>query len=117
MPDRSIEGGAAYLREMWSSFAESMPLLRHQLASDAGRDMRARRLDAARGWFSDSIAARGIDVESDAGQRLLRLALLLTSSLAFVDLHDRQGADPATAAADVTWAVEVLADETLGSGR
>ena len=38
----------------------------------------------------------------------MRLALLMTSSLAFVDLHDRQGVDPDTAAADVTWAIEVL---------
>ena len=43
---------------------------------------------------------------SDAGRRLVRLALLLTSTLAFVDLHDRQGVDAETAAADVTWAVD-----------
>jgi hypothetical protein len=36
------------------------------------------------------------------------MALLMTSSLAFVDLHDRQGVDPDTAAADVTWAIEAL---------
>ena len=41
-------------------------------------------------------------------QRLVRLALLLTSSLAFLDLHDRQGLEPDAAADDVEWAVAAL---------
>ncbi len=108
LPREQIELGGEYLRTLWEAFAENMPLLRHQLASDAGRDMRAARFEASRQWFVDAIASRGVDADSDEGRRLVRLALLLTSSLAFVDLHDRQGVDAEIAAADVTWAVTAL---------
>ena len=74
--------------------------------------MRAARYETSREWFATAIARRGIDPESVAGERLVRLALLLSSSLAFVDLHDRQGVDPGTAVADVTWAVEALSAAT-----
>ena len=108
LPDRDIADGGAYLQQLWTAFAQNMALLRHQLASDAGREMRAARYEASRRWFADAVTARGIDPASPEGERLVRLALLMTSSLAFVDLHDRQGVDPDTAAADVTWAIEVL---------
>src|SRR5215218_8064914 len=116
LPREQIELGGEYLRTLWGAFAENMPLLRHQLASDAGRDMRAARFEASRQWFVDGIASRGIDAESDGGRRLVRLALLLTSSLAFVDLHDRQGVDAETAAADVTWAVTALEAASRSGG-
>jgi AcrR family transcriptional regulator len=114
LPREEIELGGAYLRELWTSFAENMALLRHQLASDAGREMRAARLEASRQWFVSAVAQRGVDPGSAEGARLVRLALLLTSSLAFVDLHDRQGVDVDTAAADVTWAVTALEAATRG---
>jgi AcrR family transcriptional regulator len=114
LPREQIELGGEYLRELWTSFAQNMGLLRHQLASDAGREMRAARLEASRQWFVDALGQRGIDPKSSEGQRLVRLALLLTSSLAFVDLHDRQGVDAETAAADVTWAVTALEAATRG---
>jgi AcrR family transcriptional regulator len=116
LPREEIELGGEYLRTMWDAFAENMPLLRHQLASDAGREMRAARFDASRRWFVDAVASRGVDPDSEEGRRLVRLALLLTSSLAFVDLHDRQGVDAATAAADVTWAVTALEAATRSGG-
>jgi hypothetical protein len=47
----------------------------------------------------------------------VRLALLLTSSLAFLDLHDRQGLDADAAAADVEWAVETLQRATANEVR
>ena len=53
-------------------------------------------------------ANRGIDPTSPEGQRLVRLAAMLTSSLAFLDLHDRQGLSPDAAADDVEWAVAAL---------
>jgi len=107
LPDRGTSGGA-YLQQLWAAFAQNMGLLRHQLVSDAGREMRAARYEASRRWFVDTMTERGVDPASPSGERLVRLALLLTSSLAFVDLHDRQGVDPDTAAEDVTWAIEVL---------
>ncbi len=106
------EDGSAYLRKMWADFASHLDLVRHQVASDAGREMRNRRYDTARAWFGESLAGQGIDPETAAGQRLARLGLLLTSSIAFLDLHDRQGQSPDEAVDDVTWAVAALIDAT-----
>jgi AcrR family transcriptional regulator len=117
LPESELAGGPAYLRAMWRAFAGNMALLRHQLASDAGREMRAARYESSRRWFADACKARGIDPASGAGERAVRLALLLTSSLAFVDLHDRQGVDPDTAADDVSWAIEALVAATLEESR
>ena len=60
---------------------------------------------------------RGVAPESPEGARLIRLALLLTSSLAFLDLHDRQGLDADAAADDVEWAVEMLQRATENAPR
>lgn len=117
LPEGELAGGPAYLRVLWRAFAGNMALLRHQLASDAGREMRAARYESSRTWFVDACAARGIDPESAAGERVVRLALLLTSSLAFVDLHDRQGVDADAAVDDVTWAIETLVAATLEESR
>jgi AcrR family transcriptional regulator len=115
VPSESVEDPTTYLREMWTSFAQNMSLLRHQLASDAGREMRAARYDASRRWVASNLGASGVDVTSPEGERLVRLTMLVTSSLAFVDLHDRQGMDPDAAVADVMWAVATLTAATKGA--
>jgi AcrR family transcriptional regulator len=102
--------GAAYLRKLWEDFAEHLDLVRHQVASDTGREMRARRYDAGKKWFADSVASQGVDPRSADGRRLVRLGLLLTSSIAFLDLHDRQGRSPGEAVDDVTWALAALTE-------
>jgi hypothetical protein len=79
--------------------------------------MRARRYEGAKAWFARSIEAEGIDPTSAEGRRLLRLSLLLTSSIAFLDLHDRQGQSPRAAADDVTWAVAALAGATRTASK
>lgn len=104
--------GSAYLRKMWEDFAGHLDLVRHQVASDTGREMRNRRYDAGKAWFGQSIAQQGVDPETAEGRRLVRLGLLLTSSLAFLDLHDRQGQSPAEAVDDVTWAITALTGAT-----
>lgn len=109
--------GPDYLRKMWEDFAGHLDLVRHQVASDTGREMRNRRYAGAKAWFAKSVAAQGIDPKSAEGRRLVRLALLLTSSVAFLDLHDRQGLSPSAAADDVTWAVAALADATQASSK
>jgi AcrR family transcriptional regulator len=117
LPADGVDDPAEYLRDLWSSFAENMDLLRHQLASDAGREMRTSRYVASREWIEATMRARGIDVATPDGARLVRLTLLLTSSLAFVDLHDRQGMEPAAAGAHVFWGVEALAASTAKGAR
>lgn len=109
--------GSAYLRKMWDDFAGHLDLVRHQVASETGREMRNRRYDASREWFAASLAKQGIDTETAEGRRLVRLALLLTSSIAFLDLHDRQGQSPSEAVDDVTWAVTALTDATRARSK
>jgi AcrR family transcriptional regulator len=104
------DDGPAYLRKMWEDFADHLDLVRHQVASDTGRDMRNRRYDAQKAWIAEAIRRQGIDPETASGQRLVRMCLLLTSSLAFLDLHDRQGQSPGDAVDDVTWAVAALTE-------
>jgi AcrR family transcriptional regulator len=105
--------GPAYLRALWRSFEGRLPLVRRQPASESGRAMRARRLPTSRAWFADYFADADIDPASPEGARLIRLALLLTSSLAFLDLHDRQGLAADAAADDVEWAIAALARATV----
>ena len=102
---------------MWEDFAGHLDLVRHQVASDTGREMRNRRYDASKAWFAESVARQGIDPETAEGRRLVRLGLLLTSSIAFLDLHDRQGQSPSEAVDDVTWAAAVLARATRSQSK
>ncbi|MET1003730.1 MAG: helix-turn-helix domain-containing protein [Acidimicrobiia bacterium] len=104
----AIGDGDEFLRTMWRSFVANLPLVRRQATSEAGREMRNRRYAATRAWMEREAANRGIDPTSPEGQRLVRLAAMLTSSLAFLDLHDRQGLSPDAAADDVEWAVAAL---------
>ena len=106
------DDGSAYLRKMWENFAGHLDLVRHQVASDTGREMRTRRYEASRAWFEQSVARQGVDPGSAEGGRLVRLGLLLTSSLAFLELHDRQGQSAGEAVDDVTWAITALTDAT-----
>jgi AcrR family transcriptional regulator len=103
-----ITDGYAFLRTMWRSFVDNLPLVRRQATSETGREMRNRRYAATRVWMEHNAAHRGIDPTTAEGQRLVRMAMLLTSSLAFLDLHDRQGLSPDAAADDVEWAVAAL---------
>lgn len=111
------EDGSAYLRKMWEDFAGHLDLLRHQVASDTGREMRTRRYEAGKSWFEQSVAHQGVDPATAEGRRLVRLGLLLTSSLAFLDLHDRQGQSAGDAVDDVTWAVAALTDATRAGSK
>lgn len=103
-----VGDGPAYLRKMWEDFAGHLDLVRHQVASETGREMRNRRYETQKAWFADAIERQGIDPTTENGQRLVRMCLLLTSSLAFLDLHDRQRQAPGDAVDDVTWAVAAL---------
>ena len=112
-PDRYYGPGFRdYLVALWSGFAANLPLVRRQAASAAGRDMRARRLEAGRRQLGDELSGLGIDPASSAGERLVSLCLLLGGSLALLELHDRQGMTVERAADEVTWAAQVLLGAT-----
>ena len=112
-----VADGPAYLLKMWESFAGHLDLVRHQVASDTGREMRHRRYAGSKAWFAEDVARQGIDPDTAAGRRLVRLGLLLTSSIAFLDLHDRQGRSPSEAVDDVTWAAATLAKATRSEAK
>lgn len=99
---------AAFQRSMWQSFATNMALLRHQISSDSGREMREARLERSRARLSDHVRERGVDPESAAGRRLVSLLLLTSGSLALVELHDRQGLSVDDAVEASLWAADVL---------
>jgi AcrR family transcriptional regulator len=116
-PITNADDGPAHLLTMWKDFAGHLDLLRHQVASDTGRAMRNRRYEASKAWFAEAVARDGIDPETPEGRRLVRLNLLLTSSIAFLDLHDRQGQSPREAVDDVTWAAAVLTRATHSQSK
>lgn len=100
----------SFVRTMWRDLADNLPLLRHQIASAAGREMRTARLERSRLLFADYLSGRGIDPKSVVGQRLTAVGLLLTGSLGLVELHDRQSL-PVEDATDTTlWAMHCLID-------
>jgi AcrR family transcriptional regulator len=103
---------AAFQRVMWHDFAGNLPLLRHQVASTAGREMRAARLERSRTLLAGYVERQGIDPQSDDGQRLISLLLLINGSLALIELHDRQGLDVDDALDRSMWAARALIDAT-----
>jgi AcrR family transcriptional regulator len=106
---------AAFQRAMWHDFAGNLPLLRHQVASTAGREMRAARLERSRALLSDYIERQGIDARTSEGQRLISLLLLVNGSLGLIELHDRQGLDVDEALERSLWAMRALIDATRQS--
>ena len=106
------DGFRDYLAALWKGYADNLPLLRRQMASSAGRAMRAARLDAGRAQLGAEQRDLGIDPEGPAAQRLTALCLLLGGSLSLLELHDRQGLSVDDAADAVAWAAEVLVEAT-----
>lgn len=103
---------AAFQRAMWNEFARNLPLLRHQIASEAGREMRQARLHRSREMLGDYLATQGIDPQTAAGTRLMAMVLLVSGSLGLVELHDRQGLTVDESLDAALWAVRALIDTT-----
>jgi AcrR family transcriptional regulator len=98
--------------EMWREFSKNLPLLRHQVASEAGREMRLARLERSRAELASYLERSGIDPDTSEGQRLIALLLVVSGSLALVELYDRQQLDVETALDHSRWAVRALVDAT-----
>lgn len=103
---------ARFLAAMWREFATNLPLLRHQLGSEAGREMRRARLDAGRRQLAEYVARFGVDPRTPEGERLISVLLLVGSSLGLVELHDRQGVDVEEAIDRAVWATHALIHAT-----
>ncbi len=115
LPGSFTEIGTS-LRAAWGELAGQLPLVRNQLASPLGRELRRRRWEAKRAAMVEVARADGIDARTLAGQRLLAVADVLTSSTALLELHDKAGIAVDDAADWCAWAVGVLHRETLAGG-
>lgn len=116
----AVEGDdqlGAFQRTMWTDFADHLPLLRHQVSSAAGREMRRARLERSRAGLADYLAAEGIELDLPEGERLTALVLLLVGSLGFLELHDRQGLSVDESIAVSTWAARALIEATRQEQR
>ncbi len=100
----------AFQRAMWNDFAANLPLLRHQVASTAGREMRAERTERSRALLAGYVQGQGIDPRTEAGERLISLLMLTSGSLALLELHDRQGLTVDDALERSGWAMRALLD-------
>ena len=115
-----LVAGADYAtvqRALWAELATNLPLLRHQVVAEAGREMRTMRLESSRRQLTAHIERLGVDAESDEGRRLIAMLMLVSGSLALVELHDRQGLDVDEALHTSLWAAHVLIDATATAAR
>ncbi|CAN5442145.1 hypothetical protein BH18ACT1_BH18ACT1_19200 [soil metagenome] len=101
---------AMVITAMWKEFAEHLALLRHSVASSAGRGMRKARLARSRRHVERYLEHRGVDPASADGQRLVATILLVSGSLGLLELHDRQGLPVGDAIGTSLWAVRTLVD-------
>lgn len=106
---------AAFQRAMWNEFSHNLPLLRHQLSSEAGRTMREARLDRSRGQLAGYLRDQGVNPDDAAGQRLIAMLLLVSGSLGLVELHDRQGLSVDQSIDASLWATRTLLNATRDS--
>ncbi len=111
-PNEGDDELAAFQRAMWHDFARNLPLLRHQITSEAGREMRVSRLERSRELLAGYVAQRGINPTSPEGERLISFLLLVSGSLALVELVDRQGLEVDIAMEQSIWATRTLLDAT-----
>ena len=107
---------AVFLRAMWHEFSGNLPLLRHQISSEAGREMRRARVDDGRDRLAAYVETFGVDPRSVEGERLISLIMLVSGSMALVELHDRQGVGVDDAIEASLWAVQALIDATNRDG-
>lgn len=81
----------SFQRALWHELAKNLRLVRRQIASEAGRDLRDVRGRRARARVAAYLEGRGVPPGTEAFERLVTLVHTLIGSLTFVELHDRQG--------------------------
>lgn len=116
LPRSLAETGPA-LVAAWTELADQLPLVRSQFASQLGRELHRRRWEAKREAMAASLVGLGLDPASEAVQRLMGTADVLTSSTALLELHDKAGVAPERAAQWCAWATAVLFEATMKETR
>lgn len=92
-------------RTLWHELARNVPLVRHQLASDAGRELREARGRVAHGRVAAYVEGRGVRRDRAGFERTVALVHALIGSASFVELHDRQGLAVDEAIDAAQWAI------------
>jgi AcrR family transcriptional regulator len=105
----------AYLLGLCDHVEAAAPLVRAQVASPVGRDVRRRRLGRRMKLLAHAAETWGVDVESDEGRRLVRMLGTFLSSISMLDLLQHQGLSHEQVASDLTWAIEALVQMTRES--
>ena len=103
---------ARLLPGQFAALAAQLPLVRNQLASPLGRQLRQVRWQAKQAAAAQALKGIGVDPASPEGQRLAAIADVLTSSTAVLELHDKAGIPIDEAADHVLWAIDVLVAAT-----
>jgi AcrR family transcriptional regulator len=103
---------ATFQRALWHEFASNLELLRHQVGSSAGREMREARIGQARAQLSRYLRPFGIEASTAEGERLISLLMLVSGSLALLELHDRQHLSVEASLETSLWAGRALIEAT-----
>lgn len=104
---------ATFMRTMWHEFGKNLPLLRHQISSESGREMRRERFDENRRRLAEYVQRFGVDPSSPEGERLISLVMVVSGSIALVEFRDRQEVSVDAAIDRSLWAVRALIDSTV----
>lgn len=103
----------AWLRRGWSEEVQT-PLLRAQLRTAAGAEVRRDRRARHRAFAYAVLDTWGIEADGEAREALADLLLLLTGGAALVELTDVLDAPVERAAASAAWAVEAVLTHAVG---
>lgn len=96
---------AAYLRVLWRDFASDVEAVRAQHLSNAGADLRARRLETSRSGIRKRVDVWFPESTEDDRALLTDLLVAVPSSAMFLELHDRLGHEPDQASDLAMWMV------------
>lgn len=105
-----------YLPTLWADFERDLGAVLAQHQSPAGHEVRAHRAATHRATLRPMLVDRFPDVPESDIDDLTDLAMLLTSSSAFLDLHLRLGRSGVDAARIAWWAVQAIQRQFAESG-
>ncbi len=105
-----------YLSALWSDFEDDVEAVRAQHLSPLGADLRRRRLEKLQAGVEIRLAKAFPDADQDERRQLGDLIMLVTSSAAFLELHDRMGRSGADAARMAWWAAVAMQRQFAADG-
>ncbi len=105
----------AWLRRGWSAEIQT-PVLRAQLRTAAGTEVRKARRSRHRAFAHGVLDAWGIEANAEQREALADVLLLLTGGAALVELTDVLDSSPDRAALAAAWTVEAVLWHAKESG-